>query len=147
VPFPMIFIDILSVILQYGLILLIYYFIYKVIYLIYIDLVGKQLNNNRKSDHAKLAIIATGNLAIDKRNFSFDNMITIGRNHDNDIVIDDKYVSHYHAQIKNIESNYLLEDLKSINNTYLNDEILLKEKVLNSGDIIKIGMVTFKFER
>lgn len=143
----MIFIDILSVILQYGLILLIYYFIYKVICLIYMDLTGYQLNKNKKNDHANLIIINTGDLAIDKRTFSFDNMITIGRNSDNDIVIDDKYVSHYHAQIKNIKSNYLLEDLKSINNTYLNDEILLKEKVLNSGDIIKIGMVTFKFER
>ncbi|MBP2633311.1 MAG: domain containing protein [Firmicutes bacterium] len=111
------------------------------------DLTGYQLNKNRKNDHANLIIINTGDLAIDKQTFSFDNMITIGRNSDNDIVIDDKYVSHYHAQIKNIKSNYLLEDLKSINNTYLNDEILLKEKVLNSGDIIKIGMVTFKFER
>lgn len=143
----MILIDILSVILQYGLILLIYFFIYKVICLIYMDLTGYRLNKNKKNDYANLIIIDTGDLVIDKRTFSFNNMITIGRNSDNDIVIDDKYVSHYHAQIKNIKSNYFLEDLKSINNTYLNNEILLKEKVLNSGDIIKIGMVTFKFER
>jgi len=42
---------------------------------------------------------------------------------------------------------YVIEDLNSVNHTYLNDQILTKKAYLQSGDIIKIGLVTFKFER
>ena len=66
---------------------------------------------------------------------------------DNDIVIDDAYVSHHHAVINQVNQRYVLEDLESVNHTYLNDRILRQKTILQNGDRIKIGLVTFKFER
>lgn len=146
-PSVMTIVDVLSIILQYGFILFIYYFIYKVVYLLYKDLNPNRIKNVEESSYAKLILIDLDDLTKEKQIFSFVDIITIGRNNENDIIINDQYVSHYHAQIKRIDSNYILEDLDSINHTYLNNESIVRNEVLKSGDIIKIGLVTFRFER
>ncbi|MBT8350415.1 MAG: FHA domain-containing protein, partial [Deltaproteobacteria bacterium] len=46
--------------------------------------------------------------------------ITIGRFKSNDIHINNPAVSRQHAQIIKNQNNYLIEDLKSTNGTYLN---------------------------
>ncbi|WP_110952914.1 FHA domain-containing protein [Anaerosinus massiliensis] len=146
-PSVMTIVDVLSIILQYGFILFIYYFIYKVVYLLYKDLNPNRIKNEEENSYAKLILIDLDDPTKEKQIFSFVDIITIGRNNENDIIINDQYVSHYHAQIKRIDSNYILEDLDSINHTYLNNESIVRNEVLKSGDIIKIGLVTFRFER
>lgn len=95
----------------------------------------------------KLIVIDGKSINLQEKIFHLDEKLSIGRSNENDVVIDDSYVSHYHVMIKKVQNNYIIEDLKSINHTYLNQKILLKETILKSGDIIKIGLVTFKFER
>lgn len=134
-------------ILQYILLFLIYYFIYKVLVLIYCDLKKEKDRSAHLIEQAKLTVIAADDSNLMNHIFNFDNMITIGRDTDNDIVIDDKYVSHYHAKIIKKKNDYVLQDLQSANRTYLNDLIVSKEEMIKKGDSIKIGMITFKFER
>ena len=45
--------------------------------------------------------------------------ITIGRNHDNNLVIDHPAVSGHHARIIPQDGNWIVEDLKSTNGTFL----------------------------
>jgi putative peptide zinc metalloprotease protein len=47
---------------------------------------------------------------------------TIGRAPDNDLVVTDRYVSRYHARIWREPSGYRLEDLDSVNGTYVNSQ-------------------------
>lgn len=70
-----------------------------------------------------------------------------GRGQENDIVVDDTYVSHHHAVINLVNNIYIIEDLNSVNHTYLNGAVLRQKAALQDGDIIKIGLVTFKFKR
>lgn len=67
--------------------------------------------------------------------------ITIGRESDNSIVIDNKLASRYHAIIQKIKNVYFLKDENSTNGTYLNGQKIPEGKYvrLNFGDKITIG--------
>lgn len=65
-------------------------------------------------------------------------VVTIGRDMDNDVRIDNLAVSKKHAQILNLQGTYVIEDLQSTNGTELNEKKIEKE-TLKHGDVIKIG--------
>ncbi len=140
------FMNLFSVILQYGLIFFIYYFIYLLLKLIYHDLHPALEKKQSESTTANLFVVDS-NSSLAQNKFAIDAELSIGRGKENDIVIDDTYISHHHAIINRINNLYVIEDLNSVNHTYLNGKLLAKKTYLQSGDIIKIGLVTFKFER
>ncbi len=65
-------------------------------------------------------------------------IVTIGRLEDNDITIDSLAVSRHHARIRIEHSTFILEDLESMNGTFLNSK-RIDSCELNSGDHILIG--------
>lgn len=66
---------------------------------------------------------------------------TIGRKPDNDVFIDNQAVSGHHALIKAEGNTLVLEDLSSLNGTYLNSQKISKAELFN-GDVILIGVHT-----
>jgi pSer/pThr/pTyr-binding forkhead associated (FHA) protein len=64
--------------------------------------------------------------------------LTLGRNPDNDIHVDNLAVSSYHARIDKAGSDFILTDLQSTNGTYGNDEKVVSRK-LKHGDNIQVG--------
>ncbi len=64
--------------------------------------------------------------------------ITIGRQHDNQVVLDDTRVSRYHAQIQHRYRHWILRDLGSSLGTIVNGQHIT-EYVLQPGDVIQIG--------
>lgn len=70
--------------------------------------------------------------------------ITVGRDPQNDIVIDNRAVSRYHTKIYQRDDVYLVEDLKSGNGTFLNHKKISKA-VLRHRDTIDIGKHTLVF--
>jgi diguanylate cyclase (GGDEF)-like protein len=70
---------------------------------------------------------------------------TIGRGEDNHIVVELDNVSRKHARIIRRQGRMFVEDLKSTNGTFLNDQEVRQETLLRSGDIIKVGGSIFKF--
>lgn len=147
--------NIISVFLQYSLIVLIYYFLYIVVKLIYADL--RQLVPTRKraedTYHSlktfkpQLVVLNKGHVEMDADSYELNETTTIGRSTVNDIVVDDKFVSHEHACITHYNNGYWLTDLNSTNKTYLNEQPVAGEILLTDGDSIKVGAVTFKFGR
>jgi pSer/pThr/pTyr-binding forkhead associated (FHA) protein len=67
--------------------------------------------------------------------------ITIGRSPNSDIQIDNLVVSKRHARLMKNNGQYVVEDLKSTNGTFLNDEKVSKS-VLKHNDIVTIGKHT-----
>lgn len=67
--------------------------------------------------------------------------ITIGRNEDNDVQVDNMAVSGEHARIIKGPGHYFLEDLNSTNGTFVNEEKVAK-RVLRENDAITIGKHT-----
>jgi len=68
----------------------------------------------------------------------------IGRNRDNDVVIDNIGVSGIHAEIIRNDDQYTIRDLNSKNGVYVNGE-RVSEKKLNFGDEISIFKHKLKF--
>jgi hypothetical protein len=65
-------------------------------------------------------------------------VINLGRQRDNNIVLDDLKVSRHHAQIRLRFGQYTLFDLGSTGGTLVNGEVI-KEHVLQSGDVITLA--------
>ena len=70
--------------------------------------------------------------------------ILIGRDPQNDVVLDDRRVSRKHAEIRLRLGRYTLYDLQSTNGTYVNGR-RVAEKVLDDGDRISIGGLELLF--
>ncbi|MBN2060202.1 MAG: FHA domain-containing protein [Deltaproteobacteria bacterium] len=64
--------------------------------------------------------------------------ITIGRNSDNTISVDNLAVSGYHARIDKAGDDFILTDLQSTNGTFVNDKKIVSHK-LSHGDNVIIG--------
>jgi predicted component of type VI protein secretion system len=64
--------------------------------------------------------------------------VTIGRAPDNDIAIDNLAVSNYHARIYVEAGSLVVEDLNTLNGSFLND-IRIERAMLKDGDGILIG--------
>jgi pSer/pThr/pTyr-binding forkhead associated (FHA) protein len=64
--------------------------------------------------------------------------VTIGRAPDNDIPIDNLAVSNYHARVYVEAGSLVVEDLNSLNGSFLN-EIRVERAMLKDGDAILIG--------
>ena len=76
---------------------------------------------------------------------------TLGRHHDNDIVLDDVSVSSNHALIEVTESDFLddqcdyfIVDQGSTNGTFVND-LKVEKQQLHNGDMVRIAWNHFKF--
>lgn len=79
-----------------------------------------------------------GKIPIDKE------FINIGRKADNDISLDDKLVSRYHAQIFTNHGNSFLRDLNSTNGTFVGDkQVDLRQLV--DGDSFSVGSYSFTY--
>jgi len=65
--------------------------------------------------------------------------ITIGRQEQCDFQVNDRWVSRRHARITWGGAGYLLEDLGTVNGTFLNGERISGARALNSGDVLQLG--------
>jgi pSer/pThr/pTyr-binding forkhead associated (FHA) protein len=67
-----------------------------------------------------------------------EDSVTVGRNEDNTIPIENLAVSGYHARIDKTGSDFILTDLQSTNGTFVNDKKVVTHK-LSHGDNVIIG--------
>lgn len=73
--------------------------------------------------------------------------ISLGREVDNDIIIETEGVSRYHAKLfKKSDGTWILEDLDSTNGCKVNKNLIDGEQLLKAGDIINIGDQDFRMD-
>ncbi len=138
---------ILSWIIRYIFIILIYYFLYGIIRLIYLDIQHINKINQKGSNNPYLKLVnRKERLDFDVQEFyDLNNETTIGRSRDNIIQILDKYISSEHLKIVMDEGEYFLEDQGSVNGTYLNSTRIEDVAKLKNGDRIGLGQIEFLF--
>jgi HD-GYP domain-containing protein (c-di-GMP phosphodiesterase class II) len=77
--------------------------------------------------------------------FEIEDTLSIGRNPDSGILLEDPLVSRRHAAIERTPSGVFLRDLKSGNGTYIGKRRIIECRLAH-GDIIRIGGVELRFE-
>ncbi|MSQ84059.1 MAG: sigma-54-dependent Fis family transcriptional regulator [Myxococcales bacterium] len=84
---------------------------------------------------------ADGNTA----EYIFDQpIVKLGAMDDNDVVLDDDQASRYHARIYQEGDDFLIEDLKSTNGTWVN-RVRVRDAWLRSGAMIRVGNTQLRF--
>ncbi len=78
--------------------------------------------------------------------YDLDGDIVLGRGDRAEIRLEDPFASARHARIYEQGSILVVEDLRSTNGTYLNEELLETPRPLHPGDRIRIGDSELTFE-
>jgi pSer/pThr/pTyr-binding forkhead associated (FHA) protein len=73
-------------------------------------------------------------------------VISIGREEDNDIWLDDETSSRYHAELVWDNGQVYITDCNSMNGVLLNGRRIRGTLVVKNGDLVEIGSHRFKFE-
>lgn len=73
-----------------------------------------------------------------------EEVVTVGRGPESNIFLDDVTVSRKHAQIVRGERGYRIQDVGSLNGTYVN-RVRVDAVDLRNGDEIQVGKYRFKF--
>lgn len=76
-----------------------------------------------------------------------DVAVTIGRNVDCDLSLNDSFLSSRHARVVNDGGELSIEDLGSTNGTYVNQELVRGRVQLVRGDVVQVGGVLFEVVR
>lgn len=90
-------------------------------------------------------------IIVNRENFKVDEIdleqgtLSVGRNHDNDLCIDDLTVSGRHAQIVTVFGSTYVEDLGSTNGTSVNGK-KVRTHTLRNGDVLTIGHYQLLFQ-
>jgi ABC-type multidrug transport system ATPase subunit len=78
-----------------------------------------------------------------KVRFGEKSILQFGRDPSNDVVLDSPTVSRFHAQIEQIGQRYRIQDLRSSNATFVNEQIVEADTWLKPSDTIRIGPYRF----
>jgi pSer/pThr/pTyr-binding forkhead associated (FHA) protein len=65
--------------------------------------------------------------------------VAIGRETDNDIVLHEPEVSRHHIKMVLTKNGYMIEDLNTMNGTFVNNRRLSRQRRLDPNDVIRIG--------
>ncbi len=141
---------IISDILKYAFVVVVYMFIYSVVKLVYLDI--SDARRMSKADEDGYGYLKLINLRKDLNfkiyeSYSIRENATIGRSKKCDIYINDKYLSKNHARIFFDQDKFFIEDLKSTNGTYVNGQKISSAHPvkIKDNDKISFGDVSFIF--
>lgn len=135
---------ILATALKYIFVIIVMRYIYLIIKMIYLDLRGE---TGIAEANAYLRLLSRReDLGYPIREiYPLDESITVGRDPDNKICIQDPFLSKEHAEIYPQNGRYYLKDLGSANGTYLNRERITGPVEVHDKDIITFGPLHFIF--
>lgn len=78
--------------------------------------------------------------------YDLDGDVVLGRGDRAEIRLEDPFASARHARIYRQGNTLVIEDLRSTNGTYLNEELLQTPRPLHPGDRLRIGDSELTFE-
>jgi pSer/pThr/pTyr-binding forkhead associated (FHA) protein len=134
--------------LRIAVIFLLYLFLYQTVRVVVRELRSTGAEQTAGSQYGSLVVVNPGQtgLAPGKR-FPLGPVNTIGRTMENDIALNDSFLSGEHAILQWDGQSWTIEDLESTNGTRLNGQEIYQPTPLDYGDTIQVGHVDLKLSR
>ncbi|MCB2202797.1 DUF3662 domain-containing protein [bacterium] len=73
-------------------------------------------------------------------------VVNIGRHSDNDLILEDQFVSRHHAQLRAIENSFVIFDVGSTGGIFLNNK-QISRATLHPGDVLRLGTVNLIYSQ
>lgn len=149
-------------VLKYSLLVLLYFFIYRAVRSVALDVAGRR--GSRPSEpRAAPAAVAPAKASKGGRPPSavvvhepdsekphtvrLNGSLDIGRSEACAIRLQDTYVSQMHARLDGGDGGWVVEDLGSTNGTYLNDRRVVSPTSVHAGDVLRVGKTVLELRR
>lgn len=143
-------------VLKVSLLALLYFFIYRAVRAIVVDLYGRRERRSRggartrpirrvKAAPTRIVVLDEGGGKLGTHRLT--DAVRIGRDASCDISLSDTYASQQHARISNRNGSWVIEDLGSTNGTYLNQRKVTVPTALAPGDNIRIGKTVLEVRK
>lgn len=142
------FTKLMSAIFGVIFVVILYSIIYYALKIMYKDVKGG--NRRRKKSSSKKAygieIVSSTNQRHLKVGaiIPVNDTLTLGRRDNNSLVLEDQFVSSYHAKMYLKNNEFFIEDLESTNGTFVNNSKIKGKIKLKVNDKIRLGSTIFK---
>lgn len=139
--------------LKYLLLALIYLFFGRVLWAVWAEVRTPGSSRSGASRRAKAPKGAVTFVVIEPRqhrgtSYVLSNILAIGREPDNDIVItEDSFISGHHARIEVRPDGTAVVDLRSTNGTFVNGQRVNGERGMRKGDRLQVGSTVLEMRQ
>ena len=100
------------------------------------------------NEKGHLRVISSGQTGLPVgKIFPLNAVTTIGRSMETDVALNDTFLSGLHARLEWRDNEWVLEDMKSTNGTFVNGFEVRDATSIKDGDVIRIGRIELKLEK
>jgi hypothetical protein len=144
-------INIIILLLRVAVVLLLYFFLWQVLRYVMRDLRlgGTATGGAGSSPYGQLVVVRAGQsgVAVGKA-FPLGPSNILGRSLENcEIALNDSFLSSQHARLELQGDEWVLEDLRSTNGTFVNEMEVRDATIVEEGDVIRVGRVEMRLTR
>jgi FHA domain len=146
-------------VLKYSLLVLLYFFIYRAVKSVVVDVAGRRPPRSRQGRAAQTkpvrasrgrppsSVVVHGPDGKKVGTVRLSGTVSIGRGKTCAIQPDDAYVSQVHARLFGRDGQWFVEDLGSTNGTFVNDRRVASPVQVHAGDVIRVGKTVLELKR
>jgi pSer/pThr/pTyr-binding forkhead associated (FHA) protein len=146
-------------VLKYALLALLYFFIYRAVRSVAVEISGRRAAPGRLRERAAAphgtgskgrppsAVVVHEPDGVKPRTVRLSGATEIGRSESCAIRLQDTYVSQVHARLANANGSWTVEDLGSTNGTFLNDRRVGDPVAVHAGDVVRVGKTLLELRR
>jgi pSer/pThr/pTyr-binding forkhead associated (FHA) protein len=149
-------------VLKYALLALLYFFIFRAVRSVTIDVAGRRRDaaaakasrapappppRAQRGGKAPSQVVVHDPEQPKPRSMKLSDAVDVGRSDACAIRLDDTYVSQMHARLYGENGTWYVKDLGSTNGTFVNDRKVDAPIPVHAGDVVKIGKTLLELKR
>ena len=148
-------------VLKYSLIVLLYFFVFRAIRSVAVDVSGRRrgattemripaaaaAKPSRGGKQPTQVVVHDAGASGKPATVRLTGQVEIGRGDKCAIRLQDHYVSQVHARLYERDGDWHVEDMGSTNGTFLNDGTISGSAVVRAGDAVRVGKTVLELRR
>ncbi|NJN68822.1 MAG: FHA domain-containing protein [Chloroflexaceae bacterium] len=137
---------VIILLLRVAVVFLLYLFLWQVLRVVTHDLRGSATPAmERANQYGQLIVVSSGQTGLPVgKTFLLNPVNIIGRSLENDIALNDTFLSSQHTRLELRNGEWVVEDMNSTNGTFVNGFEVRGTTTMRDGDVIRLGRIELK---